>query len=279
MDNVIEQDQQAIWNELSAERTGKPAKLAAKPAIVPAEVLPVAEVKVDPFEAINARLNEFEKLGNRVRNVEGHIGNLSGAQKQMKEMIEAGKSAASQSGNAPTQTEIKAAAANPAEWDDLKKDYPEWADATEKFFDSRMQKNSGFDAQAFEQRITEQVEGKTKAIEEKIIKAALDGVLPGWQTEINSPEFIQWQSTQTEEIKALANSESVGDAARMFKLYEKSKDASPGNQITNQRKQILDAATATPKGVRTTNTQKSWEEMSSSEQWNYEKRLREKRNR
>jgi len=280
LDNAIEQDAQAVWNEVAAERAGgtPPVKPAEKPVPAPAAVEPVAEVKPDPVAEMVAKLTEFEsKISGRMRNVEGHIGNLTGVQKQLREMLEAGKTAAKQSGDAPTQSEINNAISDPAEWSDLKRDYPEWATATEKLLEARLVGNqSNFDAKAFEAKISELVEGKTKAVRAEIVDSALDAVLPNWKEEVNTPEFVKWQQAQPDSIKALAESDKVGDAAKMFRLYEKAKEANPANQIIEQRKQTLAQATSTPKGIRTTSTQKSVADMTPAELWAYEKRQRAK---
>ena len=87
-------------------------------------------------------------------------------------------------------------------------------------------------------------------------------------------------STQPDEIKALAASTKVGDAAKMLKAYDTHRENNPVNQIIEQRKSVLNAATGTPKGVtKQPTTQKSWEDMNANERWEYEKRAREKRNR
>lgn len=280
LDNAIEQDSQAVWNEVAAERAGvtPPVKPAEKPVVAPAAVEPVAEVKPDPVAEMVAKLSEFEsKISGRMRNVEGHIGNLTGVQKQLREMLEAGKAAAKQSGDAPTQAEINQAVSDPTEWGDLKKDYPEWATATEKLLEARLGGNqSNFDAKAFEAKISELVEGKTKAVRMEIVDSALEAVLPNWKDEVNTPEFMKWQQAQPDDIKALAESSKVGDAAKMFRLYEKSKEVNPANQIIEQRKQTLAQATSTPKGIRTTTTQKSVADMTPAELWAYEKRQRAK---
>lgn len=278
---VPEQNAQQIWNEVAAENAGKPAPkpAAPQPAALPAAVAPEKpSAAPDPLAEINARLAEFEKIGARMRNVEGHIGNLNGAQKELKAMLDAGKTAAGDAPQAPSHTEIKQAVSNPAEWDELKKDYPEWATATEKLLDARV--NSGFDAKAFEANIKEQIKGQTQAVRKEMINDSLDAVFPGWQDEVKTPSFNQWANGQTEAVKALIYSDKIGDAARMLKLYESAKLADPAAQIIAQRQAKLNAATATPKGVRSTGSpQKSWDDMSSQERWDYEKRQKEKRKR
>ncbi len=287
MTTATAQDAQALWNEVAAERAGTPAeKPAAKPAPVPAaqpaaeDPAKAEEVKPDPIQVITDKLAEFEtKISGRIRNVEGHIGHLNGSQKELKAALEASKTAPAHV-DAPSAAEIKSAAANPAEWEELKKDFPEWTVATERLLEARLagQANAnGFDPKAFEESIKAEMKGQTEAVRKEIIDSALDAVFPGWEEEVKTPEFAKWIEAQPDHIKAYAASDKIRDAATMLKLFDESKKANPANQIVEQRKQTLAAATATPKGVRTTTTQKSWEDMTLAERWDCEKRQRAKR--
>ena len=272
LDIVTEQDLQQSWNEVAAERSGQPVKHAVKPVETPAA--PV-EVKPDPMAEMLAKITELEKVAGRVRNIESTVGNINHTQKQLKETIDAANAVAARSNNAPSQSEIKQASANTAKWDALKSDYPEWADATEELIGSRV---NNFDDKAFEAKIREDMKGETASVRKEIINASLDAVFPDWQYEVNTPEFLLWKDAQQDGIKSLYDSNRVGDAAKMLRLYEKSKEVNPENQIVEQRKQTLNAATATPKGVRVpNNVQKSYQDMTADEKWAYEARSRAKR--
>lgn len=272
LDIVTEQDLQQSWNEVAAERSGQPVKHAVKPVETPAA--PV-EVKPDPMAEMLAKITELEKVAGRVRNIESTVGNINHTQKQLKETIDAANAVAARSNNAPSQSEIKQASANTAKWDALKSDYPEWADATEELIVSRV---NNFDDKAFEAKIREDMKGETASVRKEIINASLDAVFPDWQYEVNTPEFLLWKDAQQDGIKSLYDSNRVGDAAKMLRLYEKSKEVNPENQIVEQRKQTLNAATATPKGVRVpNNVQKSYQDMTADEKWAYEARSRAKR--
>lgn len=263
----MEIDAQATWDELAAEREGKPFKPAEKPVETPAAVV-VEEAKPEPID-FAAKLAELEnKFSDRLRKAEGHIGNLNG---ELKSLLDASKAAAKTTGEAPTQEAIKQAITNPVEWEELKVEFPEWAGATEKFLESRL---NNFDANAFEEKLRKEMKGETEAVKKEIIDSALDAVYPGWKDEINTDEFKAWHAKQ--EFK---DSDKVGDVAKILKAYEKSKEPSQANQLTEQRKQNLAVATAVPKGTRTTNTQKAWEDMTPEERWNHELKLKEKRNR
>lgn len=268
---TLDQNPAALWDEVTAERSGKPVKQPEKPAPAPA----VAETPpVDPLDAIRAEIAELSKLKDRVRNAEGHIGNLTGSQKEIREYINASKTAANTT-NGPSATAINAAAQDPEEWANLRKAFPEWALATEKLVDSRKQ---NFDARAFEEQLMERVAGETKAVREEIINTSLDAVFPGWKAECASEGFKSWFAGQPKEIQDLGNSSSVGDAVKMLRLYETSKANDPAAKLQAQRQKTLESATSLPKTGRTPNAQKSWEDMTPSERWEYEKKQRAKRN-
>lgn len=275
MDEVIApQDQQTAWNEVAAERAGTtPVKPAPKPAIAPA-ASPAEPAAEAPEWA--ARISELEaKLDGRMRKTEGHLGQVIGSQKELKTMLEAGQSAARQVSDAPTQSEVKKATETPAEWAALKAQYPDWALATEKFLDSRQQ--PAFDAKAFEAGIEARIEGKSKAMAEKIIDSALSVVSPGWKGTVNSTEFQGWLGTQPEDIKTIFNeSDDVGEAARVLKMYDAHRQSNPSHAITEQRKNVLAAATSAPKGPQARATAKSVDDMSPKELWDYEAKLRAK---
>lgn len=284
METVInEQSPEAIWNEVAAERTGDtpaPVKTPApaqEPVPAPAaiETPVVEEAKPDPLAEIATQLKDLqEKFNSRMRNVEGHIGNLNGTQKEMKTLMEASKAAATQVSDAPTQAEMKGAVGT-TEWDELKEQYPEWAKATESLVIAN--RGQSFDAKAFEATIKDQVRGETEAVRREIIDVALDAVFPGWKTEVQSDGFKAWAGAQPDAVKALMQSDQVGDAAKMLKLYDAARQVDPAAQIVEARKQKLAAAVGAPKGVQTPNVTKSWSDMSEQERWEYEKRQRAKR--
>lgn len=274
-----------LWNEVAAERAGNaPALSAEKPIEAPAaetspvEATPQVEeaTKPDPLAEISAKLAEFEnKFSQRLRNIDGHIGGLTNAQKQIRERLEAASASAANTTHAPTQSEIQSAAQNPAEWEKLKEDWPEWAAGTEKFLELKL-KNS-FDATAFEAAIKKELHGQTAAMQQMIIDSSLDVVLPDWKDECKTPEFKSWLESQPESIQALAASTRISDAAKMLRAYDESRKANPANQIIEQRKQKLEAATSVPRGVVKASTTKSWEDMNETERWEFTKRERAKR--
>jgi hypothetical protein len=223
---------------------------AAAPKEPVAEVAPVEVAPVDPLVEIRAQLAKFEQGHSTLA---GHIGGLQRTTKELNERLATGLSAATQVADAPTQAQVQAAVASPAKWEKLKGEFPEWADATDENIDAKIAARLGaqqFDPAAFDRMISDRMAGQTNAMRKEIIDSTLDAVLDGWQAEVASPRFTTWLAAQPEPVKALANSDRVGDAARMLKLYDKSINAPApsAKKPVDARQKRLEAAIA-PRGT------------------------------
>ena len=275
----MEPDQQAVWDEIKAERTDAPAEKPL-PVVEKPEVVEAVEPPKGPTtdELLRDALAKIEKIEGRQRNVEGHIGGLTRNQTALKETMAAAQAAATVAKEAPTTKQVTEALSSPKEWEALKSEFPEWSDATEKFLDAKLARIAApVDIKAIEQRVTELVAGETKAVRAEVTKAALEAVFPDWEADVNTPAYADWIKGQKPEMQALAASSRLGDAAKLLKAFSEHQ-ASPNRaqQILEERKQRLTAASAAPKGVRPMVT-KTPDQMNPQELWAYEKRLRAKR--
>jgi hypothetical protein len=288
--DLTEQQKQAEWDSVLAETAAKtPAEVPQSKVAVETEQNPAPEAAAVGAEAIEPAakakttdelltemLGRFDKLEGRQRNVEGHIGGLTRNQNSMRDTLSAAATAAAATKDAPTKSQVTEAIANPEEWDSLKKDFPEWATATEKFLDARLAQSRGSDPQAIEAMVSERIKGETAAVRKEIIESSLDAVFPGWVDDVKSDGFGVWLGGQSAEVKALAESSRVGDAARMLRLYDEAKKTSPTTAILEQRKQKLANAAAAPRGVRPAAI-KSPSEMNAQELWDFEAKASERR--
>jgi hypothetical protein len=209
--------------------------------------------KPDPLAEVLARMDKMQQSHDRL------AGTLGSVQQQMQANLAAAKAATGQVADAPGQADIKRAVADPAEWEALKRDFPEWGLAVEGLLEARLPK---FDANAFEQKVTEAIEGKAKAMQTQIIDASLTAVFPGWKQDVASTEFKAWMDAQPEDIQKTRYSDDVGDVARTLNLYAKHKaDAAAqkaaadaeqankgGKKDTSAREKRL-AAAVIPKGT------------------------------
>lgn len=222
---------------------------AAKPETPDPKPEPAAAPEpADPFRDLAARFEKFEKGHDTLA---GQFGRLQQSQKEITDQLAAAQAATKTVADAPTQAQVKNAATSPAEWEKLKEGYPDWALATEKLLDSRMP--PAFDAKAFEDKIMQEMQGKTEAMQERIVNSALNAVFPGWEKEAKTDAFKAWLAAQTDEVKALGASDEIADAATMLKLYEVSKTAksapvpTPKPEVSAREKRL--AAAVTPRGA------------------------------
>lgn len=217
-----------------------------------AEAPKAGEVPEPSLKDVLARLEKFEKSHDTVS---GKLGRLMQSYEQIQQSLATAQAAAKQVGDAPSKQEIARAAEDPAEWAALKAEYGEWATATEKLLEARIPKfDSEAFAKGFEAKVAEQVKGQTAAMRSEIIDAALNTVLPKWRQEVASEAFTAWIGSQPDDIKGLAESSDVGDAARMLKLFDESRKAKPvpepeqkKPEATAREKRM--AAAVTPRGT------------------------------
>ena len=223
------------------------------PAAVPEPV--IAPPVVD--DSIAKLIERFDKLESRTRNAEGHIGGLNHQQKLLQETLQAASIAAAKVTDAPTQTQVNQAIGNSAKWDALKMDFPDWADATDERLEARIA--AAVKPQVNQSEIEKLVDGKMASRSEEIIKevsfATLDAAFDGWRDEVKTEHFLKWRDAQPPEISALAESWSVKDAAKLLRLYEKSKqqvkqpDPAPVLKSDVSTRQRRFAAAVTPRGA------------------------------
>lgn len=231
-------------NELDAGYEGTPAEKPVEEKPVIEEVKAVEpetqEPAPYPLKEIKAQFEQFER---RIRNAEGHIGGLNHNQKLLQETLAASREA--KATEKPSQQQVKEAMTNPKEWDELKADYPEWAVATEKLLESKLgSAKADIDIGALQREVAQRVRFETEAsVRKEIISSSLNAVFPEWEDEVRKPEFGKWLESQTEDIRNLAGSNRVGDAARLLKLYDARKPVSK----PNTRQELIKAA-ITPKG-------------------------------
>jgi hypothetical protein len=283
-EKVNPQDEaQKIWDQLEAEDAGgaqpandaeiDPQEGTPSPAesahAAPAEqadahgggeeAAPTAEqALLDKIAGLESMLGQ---VTSRLRNAEGHIGGLNS---QLKQQIQAAQQVTSKGGDAPTAGEIRAAQQNPEAMSNLKRDYPEFADAMESALNERLS--------TMEQRIAAQQPRQAQQpgvgfedINRLRAEVAVEVRHPGWQDRVQTPEFVGWLQRQPREVQMLAASESPQDAVRLLDLHTQA-----ASTATSQRTQRLSAAAAIPTGRSgSTARAKAVEDMSPEEYWRY----------
>lgn len=276
-----------IWNQEAELRDGTTAQAAEPEAKEPVQDEPDAVVEdaaaptdaeppqqtgqeaPDQFKIV---LEKLEKIEARTRNVEGHIGGLKAQQQQLHQAMESAKSAAP--GNAPDKGDMAEAVKNPEKWEELKKDFPDWADATEELLKSRL---SGVKPVAglTKEELDQARQADMQSMRNELVDTTLNLVLPGWKKEVNTDDFKSWMGSQPDDVKALAQSSEIADAARMLRLYDSFKNSAVSERLKTERQQKLAQGAPLPRGSTPAKT-KSINDMTPEELWNYEAKQREK---
>ncbi len=282
-EKVNPQDEaQKIWDQLEAEEAGG-AQPANDAEVDPQEGTPSPAESTDPAPADKAdapgagdeaaptaeqalldKIAGLESMlgqvTNRLRNAEGHIGGLNS---QVKQQLQAAQQVASKGGEAPTAGEIRAAQQSPEAMTNLKRDYPEFADAMESALNERLsaleQRLAAQPQQAQQPAVTLDEIGRLRS------EMAVEIRHPGWQDRVQTPEFVGWLQRQPREVQMLAASESPQDAVRLLDLHTQA-----ASTATSQRTQRLSAAAAIPSGRSgSTARAKAVEDMTPEEYWRY----------
>jgi hypothetical protein len=233
-------DLEAGYGDETPTATPEPTPEPVVPEVKP------AEQPVDPLKAVLDRLDKFEATSSKLA---GHIGGLQRSQNEIHASLAAAKAATSAVDDAPTQAQVKDAVSNPKKWNSLKEEYPEWADATEEFLDSRiatLKAPQAIDPEAIAKIVQEQVAGTTSAMSGEIVKASLEAVFPGWEDE--RPQIMAWAAKQSDEVKTWVNSPNIRDAAKLLKLYYQPKPAPAAPKDVSTRQQRIEAA-VNPRGT------------------------------
>ena len=261
-----------IWAELDANE-GKPAAVVDQPETVAAAeptatAAPAAQADASAtatpdwqqvMDKVNGLESQLTSTTGRLRNAEGHIGNLNAQLKAAKDQL------AARGVEAPSAGEIRAAQGSSKAMEALKRDYPEFAGAMEAALDEQRAE--------IDRRMASSAKPADTATP-GLTAADLEGLRgeltvelrhPGWQARVKTPEFAGWLQRQEREVQLLANSDATDDAVRLLDLHKAAMAVTP-----DPNKRRLDAAAALPSGRSGTTVRvKPFEEMTKQEQWAY----------
>ena len=274
-ENQIETEEEAqeyrkqVIADMDAEESGEASPVPAlsesdedKPAAtVPAET----DVTEDPWAGVNPALKaqfdtmsgKLEGLANsetRLKQAESRIGSLTN---------ELHNANAAATVNKEDQERLLADATESDEkWEELKTDFPDWAEAIE----SRLAKvkSPEDDGKAIE-KLRETL---TEETDEKIEIAVLSFVHPEWETTKESQPYKDWLKDQPEEIVLKTKSSKAQDAISVLDAFDTFADQDEKPQktaaeITRQRQNRLKKSVALKGGKA--NSPKSEEDMTEAE--------------
>lgn len=185
---------------------------------------------------VRESLSAISGVTGRLRNIEGHIGGLTSQQKEIRAALTAAKAAENAGDEAPSDTQIAAASGSSEKWNQMKDDFPEWAEAMEE----RLANVRGSGQPQIDR-------GALKAeLKAEIAIESVEEAHEGWEVTVKTPEFSTWFNSQPEETQVLADSTRARDAIRLLDRYaaSKSNDPAAGSPPKQDPKARLEAAVA-----------------------------------
>lgn len=290
-DELSPEEARSVWNEeaakLGAGDDPAPDALATAPEIPPQiEAEPQVQEPAhneDPLagvpEAVRAKLAQIDQLAEANAQLLHHVKTAEGRVAAMQREFQLGRAAQQTVApqEAPSQGQMTAAVKNPEKWEQLKQDFPEWADAMEEYVTSKLgasrPQHANLDPKVVEAYVQQQVAQSRAEMSRALEEARIEGRYEDWRETVNTPEFAQWFSVQADDVKALAGSEAAKDAIRMLGMYHEAKKR-PAADIKQERGARLAAAATTRPGQ--TPPPLTLGDMSAAELWNYEAAKREK---
>lgn len=293
MDNELNTEQmQEIWDEeLKAKEAGEqlppsdtptPTDQDPTPFVEP-EPTPAPVADEDPFaslpDAVKAKLAEIDAIKDANAQLLHHVRSAEGRVAAMQREFEQARAAQQQvaPNEAPSQQAIARAAANPEKWEQLKSDFPEWAEAMEGYVGAQLaslQTPQGLKPEEVAIFVRQQVEASKAEMGRLLEEAKIEGKYEDWRDIVNTSDFAAWYTVQKPEVKALAESNNARDAIKMLDMFSEAK-ARPAEAIRQERGARLAAAAAPTRGGSAP-PPKSLDSMTPEELWNYEATKRER---
>jgi hypothetical protein len=194
--------------------------------------------------AVREKIERVDKMAETVNQVGRFERHLNKVEERVSAVEKAGKAAAAAAraagGEAPSADQIKAAVANLKKWNQMKDDFPDWADAMEE-------RLSVFGAPAANtepaQKINQdEIVGKIRF---QLNAERVEEVHEGWQDTVKTPEFKEWLQRQPDDVRALAESERVKDAVSLLDKFKEHRNKAadiPPPETPEQKKARLAAA-------------------------------------
>lgn len=202
----------------------------------------VPQVVREQLEAVTGKLSSVDKISDRIRNIEGHIGGLAS---QVKSFVTASKAVAKTGVETPSQAQIETAAQSSEKWKAIKEDYPDWAEALEERL-AQEKRAAPVDLDEIRKKVDESVGSINNSLKVELRKAnetIVELKHPDWRKDVNTNEFKSWFNKQPTEMQALAGSENAVDAIRLLDVYKSS------SKKTKQDKEQRLRSAVTPQGT------------------------------
>jgi hypothetical protein len=219
----------------------------------PWEGLP--KVVKDEIEGLRAKVSTIEQMDYRLKQAESRVGGLTNE-------LHAAKKAAKEVADAPSQRQISEAATNNAKWDELKDDFPEWAEATEARLNAQREDilKQIPNVDSLMEKVKESSASTLGELKQEIYKIIIATKHPKWEQDVETPEFLDWW-----EKNGRRDSENPVDTIAILNDYAAFRESqrSP-KEIMEERNNRLKVAQTTTTRQRTIPS-KSEEDMTEAE--------------
>lgn len=207
------------------------------------------DIKDSEKEKTNVKTDKFDKILNAVQTLNQTVSGMEGRLKQSERRIggitnelSAAKKAAEEQDDAPTEKQMKEAAKTEKSWEDLKENFPDWADAIEGRLNSITQNIvSKDDLSALRRELIEKessIESYDKVNDPNSVSPVEVKLVtlfhPGWEETVKTDDFINWIKAQPVDVmNKYAYSTDAVDAIDVLNRYNNSIKKEPNNDEEN----------------------------------------------
>ena len=213
----------------------------------------------EQFESMSKRLEDAATLAERLKQAESRIGGITNE-------LHNAKQAAKEAEKAPTQKEIDAAAEDEESWNELKEEFPVWADAIDHRLAAESAKFKDLQEKIESLKMEYPTEEADKKLERMREELRVEIRHPGWEKTVRSKEYGEWFTKQPADIQEKANSIQSSDAIEVLDAYvkHKTKSGKTPAQIEEGRKKRLTNSELPSSSSRRV-AKKSYDDMSDEE--------------
>ena len=213
----------------------------------------------EQFESMSKRLEDAATLAERLKQAESRIGGITNE-------LHNSKKALKEAEKAPTQKEIDAAAEDEESWNELKEEFPVWADAIDHRLAAESAKFKGLQEKIESLKMEYPTEEADKKLERMREELRVEIRHPGWEKTVASKEYGEWFMKQPADIQEKANSIQSSDAIEVLDAYVKHKKnggKTPAQIEEGRKKRLTNSELPSSHSRRV--AKKSYDDMSDDE--------------
>jgi len=228
----------------------KPAAKADEPT---SKQEPKDEEEFDPRALAKAVAMLDANIKSKFRDIDGKFGGLSQQFTTFKTEVAAARTPVQTADEAPSKGQIAAASANSAKWNQLKDDFPEWADAIEERLSSLMPKQEAKPAKAETPAVEQKpvsdprVDDMSLQLETMRTKEAH----PDLKEIVDSDGWKVFMAGLPAQLQMLASSRKAEDAIFLLDHYKSSTTQKSSTQLAAERQGKLRNAVNPVRGQAT----------------------------